>query len=43
MAHVRAWPKWRLPVTLGGGRQIMNVPFGFGSLALVRWRGVVNN
>ena len=29
---VRAWPRWRLPVTLGGGITITNVPAGFGTL-----------
>lgn len=30
MATVRAWPMWRLPVTLGGGQGMTNVPSGFG-------------
>ena len=28
---VRAWPRWREPVTLGGGMHIMNLPLGLGS------------
>ena len=40
-ALVRAWPRWRLPVTLGGGRVIMNRPLGFGSSAVLRWWGKV--
>ena len=36
MALVRAWPRWRLPVTFGGGRVIMNRPLGFSSSALLR-------
>ena len=39
MAFVRACPRWRLPVTLGGGRVIMKRPLGFGSSALLRWMG----
>ena len=32
---VRAWPRWRLPVTLGGGRQIINWPLGEGSVTFL--------
>lgn len=34
MALVRAWPKCRDPVTLGGGMHIMKMPRGFFSLTL---------
>lgn len=34
MALVRAWPRWRVPVTFGGGRVIMNDPLVLGSLTL---------
>jgi hypothetical protein len=32
-----AWPKWRVPVTFGGGMTIVNWPFGFCSLKLDLW------
>jgi len=28
---VSAWPRCRLPVTLGGGKHIMNMPLGLSS------------
>ena len=34
MALVRAWPRWRVPVTLGGGRVMMNDPLGLTSPTL---------
>ena len=30
MAHVSAWPMWSVPVTLGGGRHMINFFFGLG-------------
>lgn len=36
MALVRAWPRWREPVTLGGGTHIMKTPRGLGSATLER-------
>jgi len=37
MELVRAWPKCKEPVTLGGGMHIIKMPFGLGSPALVSY------
>ena len=36
MELVRAWPRCKLPVTLGGGMHSMNMPLGLGSETLLR-------